>query len=261
MTMKMKGYIMRDMLNLAALTATFLLAFSASADPAPISYKLTGDVGGVAFGTQRAIRGKSNDATLLPYLFADYGRFFARVDSFGFKALPVGNGYLELVGRFSQDGWRANIAPFAGLTDRKTPLPIGIGTFQQTSYGAFIVNAFVDAGGSRGSLFEATYAAEIKLGSLSLYPQLGFESRNARYANYYYGVTPAESLASGFAAYNAGASTTPVLGLAADYSLTENWVVNMQLRRKWLDSDVINSPLVVRKTQDTGYVGLLYRFK
>lgn len=251
---------MRYVLNFTAAATTFI-AVSVAAQPAPISYRLTGDVGGAVYGMQSIVRGKSNDATLLPYLFADYGRFFARVDTFGFKALPIGNGYLELVGRVSQDGWRANVAPLGGLTHRKTPVPIGIGTFQQTPYGAFIVNAFVDAGSSRGSLFEATYAAEVKLGSLSLYPQLGVERRSARYANYYYGVTPAESLASGYAAYNSGASTTPVLGLAADYSLTENWVVNMQLRRRWLDSTVTNSPLVVRKTQDTGYIGLSYRFK
>ena len=252
---------MRYMLHFSASLACVLLSGLAVAQPTPISYKLTGDVGAAAYGTQNVIRGKGNEATLLPYLFADYGRFFARVDTFGIKALPVGNGYLELVARVSQDGWRANIAPLAGLADRKTPFPIGIGTFQQTPYGAFIVNAFVDAGSSRGNLLEATYAAEVKLGSLSLYPQLGIERRSAKYANYFYGVTPAESLASGYAAYNAGASTTPVLGLAADYSLTENWIVNMQLRRKWLDSSVTNSPLVVRKTQDMGYIGLSYRFK
>jgi outer membrane protein len=245
----------------SVLAASVFLTGMATAQPAPVSYKLTGDVGAAVYGTQSIIRGKSNETTLLPYLFADYGRFFARVDTFGFKALPVGNGYLELVGRVSQDGWRANIAPLGGLTDRKTPLPIGIGTFQQTPYGAWIVNAFVNAGSGRGNLLEATYAAEIKLGSLSLYPQLGIERRSAQYTNYLYGVSAAESLASGYAAYNAGASTTPVLGLAADYSLTENWIVNLQLRRKWLDSAVTNSPLVVRKTQDMGYVGLSYRFK
>ena len=251
---------MRRLINLTA-AATVCVAAGAAAQTTPTNYKLTGDVGAAAYGTQNIIRSKSSEATLLPYLFADYGRFFARVDTFGFKALPVGNGYLELVARASQDGWRANTAPLAGLTDRKIAFPIGIGTFQQTPYGALMVNAFVDVGPSRGSLIEATYAAEIKLGSLSLYPQLGIESRSAKYANYFYGVTPAESLASGYAAYNAGASTIPVLGMAADYSLTENWVVNMQVRRKWLDSAVTNSPLVVRKTQDMGYIGLSYRFK
>ena len=252
---------MRFGLNLSANLVLVFLAGVATAQPAPISYKLSGDVGAAAYGTQSIIRSKKNETTLLPYLFADYGRFFARVDTLGVKTFPIGNGYLELVGRVSQDGWRANIGTLGGLTDRKTPLPIGLGTFQQTPYGAFVVNAFVNAGSARGSLLEATYAAEVKLGNVSLYPQLGVERRSAQYNNYLYGVTPSEALASGYAAYNAGVSTTPMLGLAADYSLTENWIINMQLRRKWLDSAATNSPLVVRKTQDTGYVGLLYRFK
>lgn len=242
-------------------TALILLTTAAAAQPAAISYKLTGDVGAAAYSTQSVVRSKGNETTLLPYLFADYGRFFARVDTFGFKAVPLGNGYLELTARVSQDGWRANTAAVTGLKDRKTPLPIGVGTFQQTPYGAFVLNAFVDAGASKGSLLEATYMAEIKLGSLSLYPMLGIERRSAKYANYLYGVTAAESLASGYAVYNASSSVIPVVGLAADYSLTENWVVNMQLRRKWLDSNVTNSPLVGRQTQDMGYVGLSYRFK
>lgn len=258
--MSLNGFIMRYTLNLTAATIA-LLAGSAAAQPAPFSYTLTGDMGAAVFSTQNMVRGMGNEATVLPYFFVDYGRFFARVDTFGIKALPIGNGYLELVGRVSQDGWRANIAPLGGLTYRRTPILLGIGTFQQTPYGAFILNAFVDAGNSRGNLLEATYAAEVKLGSLSLYPQLGIERRSAKLANYLYGVTPAEPLTSGYAAYNAGVATTPVLGLAADYSLTQNWIASMQLRRKLLDSAVTNSPLVVRKTLDTGYVGLSYRFK
>ena len=236
-------------------------ALPAKAQPLALSYKLSGDVGGAAFRSESAIRGLNNRNTVLPYVFADYGPFFARIDTVGLKVLPIGSGHVELVGRVSLEGWRANTAALAGLKDRKTPLPVGVGTFQQTSYGAFVFNAFFDAGPSRGSLLEATYLAEVKLGGLTLYPQLGLESRSANYANYLYGVTPAESLASGYAAYQATASTVGVLGLAGDYALTQDWVVNLQLRRKWLDAAVTSSPLVARKTQDMGYVGLSYRFR
>ena len=251
-------------LKLAASAALCCVAFSVlpvCAQPLALSYKLTGDVGVAGYSAQSAVRSRATQQTLLPYLFADYGPFFARVDTLGFKVLPVGSGYLELIGRVSQEGWRANTGALLGLKDRKTPMPFGVGTFQQTSYGAFIFNAFVDAGPSRGSLIEATYFAEVKLGSLSLYPQLGLESRSAKYADYLYGVTAAESLASGYAQYKAGTSTIPVLGLAGDYLLTEDWVVNLQLRRKWLGPAISNSPLVVGKTQDMGYIGLSYRFK
>lgn len=254
-------YMPRNLVVQAACVALPLLAASVAAQTPPFNYKLTGDIGGAAYNTQNVIRGKGNETSVLPHVFADYGRFFARVDTLGFKTLPLGNGYLELVGRVSQDGWRANTAALAGLKDRKTATPIGLGTFQQTQFGALAVNAFVDSGPSRGFLYELTFITELKLGQLSLYPQLGIERRSARYANYFYGVTAAESLASGFPAYNATASTTAVLGLAADYSLTESLVVNMQVRRKWLDSAVTNSPLVQRKAQGTGYIGLSYRFR
>ncbi len=258
----MKKDVRKMSLALASLAAALLLgAPAAQAEPAPLTYRLIGDVGGAVYSTEGIVRSKGADTSVLPYGFFDYGRFFARVDTFGFKTVPIGNGYLELLGRVSQDGWRANTAALAGLTNRETPIPLGIGTFQETPYGAFIFNAFVDAGKSRGSLLEATYAVELKLGRVAFYPQIGLEHRSAKYTNYLYGVTPAESLASGYAAYNAGASTIPVLGLEADVGLGGPWMLNMQLRHKWLDSAITSSPLISRRSQNSGYIALSYRFK
>ena len=233
----------------------------AGAQVAPPPDHLVGDVGGGAFFTQSVIRSKSNDTRALPYGYFDYGRFFARVDTLGFKTARLGYGYLELAGRVSQDGWRADTAALAGLTDRKTPIPLGIGTFQETPFGGIFLNAFVDANKSHGALLEATYAAQFKLGNWSFYPQLGVEYRNAKYTNYFYGVSAAESAASGYAAYTPGSSTTPVLGLGIEVPLGDPWMLSMQFRRKWLDAAVRNSPVVSRSAQDTGFVALSYRFK
>lgn len=233
----------------------------AQAQPTPLKYQLTGDVGGAMYGTQSVIRSKSNDTALLPYAYADYGRFFARVDTLGIKTARMGYGYLEFSGRISQDGWRADTAALSGLKDRKRPIPLGIGTFQETPYGGFFVNAFVDANKSHGALLEATYAAEFKVGSWSFFPQVGLEHASAKYNNYLYGVTLAESAASGFSTYNAGASTAPTLGLGVDVPLGAPWVLTMQLRRKWLGSSVQGSPLVSRRTQDTGFIAVSYRFR
>ena len=241
-------------------TALFLSSFLTHAQVAPLTDKLVGDAGGAVYLTQSVVRGKSTDTSVLPYGFIDYGRMFARVDTLGVKTVALGYGYLELAGRVSQDGWRANTPVLAGLSDRKTSIPLGIGTFQETPYGAFFLNAFVDANKSHGTLLEATYAAQFRLGNWSFYPQFGLEYRNAKYTNYFYGVSPAESVTSGYAAYSATASTTPVLGLALDVPLGGPWMINLQLRRKWLDSTVQNSPLVNKKTQDSGFMALAYRF-
>ena len=246
----------------AVFYAALLGCSSVFAQADPINDKLAGDVGLAAYVTQSVIRGKGNDTTVLPYLFADYGKFFARIDTFGLKTVPLGYGYLELIGRVSVEGWRANTAALGGLKDRKTPLPLGVGTFQQTPYGGLIVNAFVDANKSRGTLIEATYVAEFKLGGASIFPQLGIEHRSAKYSNYLYGVSSADTLASGYATYNAAAASTPILGLGIDVPLGDSpWVINVELRRKWLSSSISNSPLVVRKTQDNAWLALSYRFK
>ena len=44
-------------------------------------------------------------STAVPYLNLDYGPVFARVDTFGYKLLPVGYGSLELVARAMDDGY------------------------------------------------------------------------------------------------------------------------------------------------------------
>ena len=245
----------------AVLSAALLAPGLATAQVAPITYQLTGDVGGAVYSTQSVIRSKGSETRLLPYGFFDYGRFAARVDTLSLKTVKFGYGYLEVAGRISQDGWRADTAALSGLKDRKTPIPLGIGTFQETPYGGLFLNAFVDANKSHGALLEATYAAEFKVGNWSFFPQVGLEYSNAKYNNYLYGVSAAESAASGYAAYNAGASTSPVLGLGVDVKLGEPWVLTMQLRRKWLDSSVHNSPLLSRRTQDFGYIAVSYRFR
>ena len=67
------------------------LAF-AQADP--IDYRLVGDIGGAVYSTQSIVLSKSSQTRLLPYAYLDYGRFFARVDTFGLKTVKLGNGYL-----------------------------------------------------------------------------------------------------------------------------------------------------------------------
>ena len=245
----------------AASLAFCWVSFAVQAQPVALTDKLVGDVGGAAYSTQSLIRGKTTNTSVLPYGYVDYGRFFARVDTLGLKVLPLGNGYLELAGRISQDGWRANTPALAGLTDRKTSVPLGVGSVQKTAYGAFFVNAFVDANQSRGTLLEASYALEFKVGDWSIYPQLGLEYTNAKYNRYFYGVSAAESAASGNAAYSPGSATTPVVGLAADIPLGDPWVLSMQLRHRWLADGIGQSPLVNKKSQNTGFIAVSYRFK
>lgn len=238
-----------------------LIARGQSASPiGEDKYQLKGDVG-LAFYRTPAITRTSGDSTmLLPYAFAEYGNFFARVDTFGWKLLPLGAGNVELSARVSFEGYQP--VGYTGIQNRSTPLPVGLSTYQETPYGAFFVHGFYDAN-SGGTLLDASYAAEFKLGGITIYPQLGFERRSASYIRHLYGVSPAENAASGFSipVYKPGTSISPNLGLAIEYPVMKDYSLTLQVRKRWLDSSITDSPLVTRKSQMSGFLSLTHGFK
>ena len=226
-------------------------------DSLALQDRIVGDLGAGVFHLERNVLGKSDQNKVLPYAYFDYGRFFARLDTFGVKTARIGAGYLEFAARASFDGFDAE----RGLRRRSNPVPLGIGTYQETRYGAFFLNAFYDVNASHGALFEAIYAAQFAAGPFNLYPQLGVERRSASYNNYFVGVSAGEAAASGYRQYQAGASTNPILGLSADVALAENWRLNLTWRRKWLGNAVSDSPLVNHKIEDMALVAVSYHFK
>lgn len=217
-----------------------------------------GDMGLAVYRTPAITRTSDKSNVLLPYVFADYGNFFARVDTWGLKLMPMGAGSLEISTRISFEGYKA--AGYPGIQDRARPVPLGLSTFQETPYGAFFVYAFHDATSS-GSLIDAMYAAEFKLGSIHVYPQFGFERRSARYVTHLYGVSASESEISHLPSYNASHSVSPNLGVAFEYPLANNYGITLQVRKKWLDQSITNSPLVNTQSQTSGFLALTRSFK
>ncbi|MFL9927566.1 MipA/OmpV family protein [Herbaspirillum lusitanum] len=218
---------------------------------------IKGDLGAGVFRLDRNVVTKSDHTTVLPYAYFDYGRFFARLDTFGIKTVKLGAGYLELAARVNFEG----IKDIRGLSDRSNPIPIGIGTLQETPYGAFFLNAFYDVNKSHGTLLEAIYAAQFDVGPVSIYPQVGIERRSGSYNNYFFGISQSEAGASGYREYHAGASTSPMLGLSAQMPINDKWNLNFTWRRKWLGSAVADSPIVKRSTENMALLAVSYNFK
>ncbi|BEV16432.1 MipA/OmpV family protein [Herbaspirillum sp. DW155] len=226
-------------------------------DPLQLQDRLTGDLGAGVFSVDRNGPDPHRRDQVLPYAYFDYGRFFARLDTFGVKTVRVGYGYLELAARATSDGFDAQ----RGVERRSHALPLGIGTYQETPVGAFFFNVFRDFNKSHGTLAEAMYAAQFTVGPVNFYPQAGVQYRSGSYNDYFVGISPSEAAASGLRQYSAGASTSPMLGLAADVPLTGDWHLNLQWYRKWLDNALADSPLVRRHTDDTAILAVTYHFK
>ena len=223
--------------------------------------RVDGDIGLGGYYTRSIVRGKSEPAEILPYAYFDYGRMFARIDTLGIKTVKMGYGYLELVGRVSLDGFKADTSSLQGLNDRKDSIPLGIGTFQETPIGGFFVNAFHDVNKSHGDLFEVIYLAELETPRVTFYPQIGAEYLSSQYVGYYYGVSAQESAASQYAAYQPSGAFNPFLALLVDTKITDKYHLNFYLRHKWLANSIQDSPIVGRSSMDTAFISLSYRFK
>lgn len=223
--------------------------------------KIDGDIGLGAFYTGSIVRSRVNQVSVLPYAYFSYGRAFVRLDTLGVKTRKLGYGYLEIVGRYSQDGFDADTASLAGLTNRRTSAPLGAGTLQITPIGAFFINAFHDVSKSGGNLFEAIYVGKLELLGVPVYPQLGTEYRSKEYVRYYYGISPQEAANSQYAAYQPGGAFIPLIGFVAEVGLTREYSLNFYLRRRWLDRTIQGSPIVDQQFLDTGFVALSYRFR
>jgi MipA family protein len=238
-----------------------LLIVATSARTEEFPQSVDGDIGLGSYYTHSIVRGKSDTLSVLPYADFSYGRFFARVDTLGIKTKKLGYGYLELIGRVSQDGFSTNVPALHGLGNRETPVPLGMGTLQITPLGGIMINAFHDIRRSKGNLFEVIYIGEFDLPRVTFYPLLGAEHQSGEYVRYLYGISAQESAASQYAAYSPAGTSNEFIGLIADVDLSGGYHLNCYARRKWLGDAIRQSPIVNRRYLDTGYIALSYRFK
>lgn len=241
----------------ACLAAALAAAMGAAA--AQPGERFVGELGAGVFATQSAVRGHDTQASVMPYVYGEYGRWFGRVDTFGLKTVPLGSGHLELVARFSTEGFKADRAPLTGLRNRSHPTPLGLGTAQSLPFGRLFVYAMHDPS-SGGALLEATFGTRVQLGALKLYPLLGVEHRTRAWVDHLYGVSAAEAAATGRRPYAAPASTMAVSGLAASWPLGARMSLEAQWRYHWLDAAITDSPLAARTGQHRAYLVLTQRF-
>jgi outer membrane protein len=239
--------------SIAPLAAGLLASTTALADG------YTGDLGLGVYSRQEIYRGTSTATDVLPYVYGQWGRFFGRVDTFGFRALPMGHGFLEVGTRIVQDRMESDSLKRAGVRDRKNSQLLGLSTFQYTPIGAVSISLMQDVGDSEGMVVDASWIGAIKPVSwLSIYPEIGVEMLTSKYTDYYYGVIAGEG---GFTAYKPGMALNPYFAIHTSSPIAENWNLALTLRNKALDETISDSPLVGRKSRWNAYVAVSYEFK
>jgi len=252
-------------IRLAALLITSAISISAFATediPDSLPDHIVGDVGAAVYSSNLHIGTEGTQSFVLPYAFFDYERFFVRIDEVGIKTFKMGYGYFEVIGKINLDTYKVKSPINGNSINRSDPIPLGLGTFQETPIGGFFVNAYHDFGKSKGALYELMYFAEIETyKKVMIYPQVGIERQSSQYANYYYGINSGESNLTGYVAYNSPATNNLLAGLMVEIPVVDNWYINIYGKRKWMGGGINNSPAMNRSFQDNVLMALAYRFK
>jgi outer membrane scaffolding protein for murein synthesis (MipA/OmpV family) len=246
----MPSHAVKDAAVIAITVLSSTLAFAGEAN----SQQLSGDVGVGVLAARSEIRGAKSTGQPIPYLAFDWGNFFARIDTFGAKVTPMGAGYLELVGQYRADGYQ-----ISGQRRLSNSIPAGLGSLQITSVGAFGFNALHDFGRSGGNIVQVRYLAEIPIGRVTLYPEVGAEFEDGAYTRYYYGTSSLRSR-SDTEAYRPGAAVNGYAGLLVETRIADRLYLNSYVREKLLDRTIVRSPQVSGSAQASILVALAYRF-
>jgi outer membrane protein len=119
-----------------------------------------------------------------------------------------------------------------------------------------------DIDSDRGSLFDlrfnvGVYGAHRAI--VALFAEATWGSSKAN--DTFYGITPAQSAASGFAAYQPGSGLREVAaGIQASYDLSRHWTLVGSVQQRWLQGDVARSPLADCRQNTYANAGVAYRF-
>ena len=116
------------------------------------------------------------------------------------------------------------------------------------------------AGNSGGSLATLSYLAKFKHGGLTVVPSAGVTWYDKNYNNHYYGISQAESDATGLNAYQPNAGFSPFVGVMATYAMDDSLSLFLNQNTSIHGNEQLNSPKVKDRTISATTVGLLYTF-
>ena len=233
---------------------TSALAQVASPEP---GWKGTLGAGVVAF--PKYAGGRSMQSVLLPIAYIDYNDWFyvdlyragAYFWSSADKKQGLGIAVEPRIGFSQGEGPR-----LAGMATRKSALFGGLTYNAENDLGGLSVGYFGDLGNaSKGGYWDVLLSRPfVKNRQWELSGTLEFSGVNAKYANYYFGVTPAEAT-PGRPAYTAGATINTTLWLTGQYNVSKRYALMFGANVTRLGSSAASSPIVERRDVPFVYLG------
>lgn len=235
---------------------------SASADPA-MAREEDRIILGVGAAVTPAYQG-SDDYRVLPIPVIDVkeGPFFANLRN-GIGIEAIDNDVITIgASAMFMPGYRKRDVP-VGIDKLSDGIAARIfATVRAQGFVASVGTVKGVAGSTKGIVADASLSYPIQISSrFSLTPTIGATWADRKHNDRYFGVTAAESLASGLPQFQAGAGLKDAsAALTAAYRLTDRVTISATGTVTTLLGDAKDSPIVVKQTQPAGFLTLSYRF-
>lgn len=217
---------------------------------------------GVGIAATPAYQGSDDTRIIaIPAIDIREGWFFANLRN-GIGVIPISTEHFEIgASAVFVQGYRRKDVP-----DGIDKLSDGVGArlFTNIRAGGFVATlgaVKIVSGGTRGTVADASISYPIKISSrFTITPSVGTSWTDRKYNNRYFGVTPAEALASGLPQFGMGAGFKDISGmLTASYRITDRITLSATGGVTSMIGDAKDSPLVEKKTQPSGILTLTYR--
>jgi len=219
---------------------------------------------GIGAGSQPKFPGSDSSRTsVIPMLGAEYGRFY--IGGAPGAGSPAGVGMFLL----RDSGWTVGVGLGANLrSPRKesdSPRLAGTGDIARTETGSLFVNyewhwlavhssVQTDIGGKKeGTTASLDLEGRLPLGGgFMLTAGPGLVWADHKYQQTFFGIDPAQSLASGLAAYDAKSGVNTVrLNLGVNYKISPRWDVGVRTSLGRLTGSATDSPITESKNQNS----------
>ncbi|MDB5774382.1 MAG: outer membrane protein [Herbaspirillum sp.] len=204
-------------------------------------------------------KGVSNRTNVLPLVLYEskYIHFFG--NAVDLKLPSVENFTFTLRAKYALgDGYKASDSPtLSGMDERKGTIWLGGTAAWQNPYARLSLEALT--AGNKGNTLKLGIEHAFQFGQFKLTPHAGATWMDSKYVDYYYGVKSNEVTAT--RSFYAGKSTTDFeVGVRADYALTKNQLILIDVGNSYNGSGITNSPLVDKSSSLKVLAGYLYKF-
>jgi MipA family protein len=147
------------------------------------------------------------------------------------------------------------------LKTRDPSLMAGFRARYRGTWGLLQLNVGHDVlGNSVGETAQFEYGFPFREGPLTIVPAVGEGWSNAKFNNYYYGISPSSALESGLPSYQMDSSCSPYFKLTAAYRISDQWNAFAQAKYTRLASNIGASPMVDSRSLPGFLLGVTYKF-